>query len=181
MNDYPAFDYTEPTPHQSFDEVIRADHLNLITQVREDYDENGIEELGRIISLVGQLHRVKVAAFKKSSRAQEYLDYFNCWWGLEKEERHQAEDCRRTQSGLCLILISGHRRTKAILSDAVAYPRNEVKVTIYPQIKPQQAALIQLSENNYRQPEAHRKADAIYRLHDLMKKQGSSGDKIWSS
>lgn len=171
MEDLSEFNHPDPSPAQSFSAICRADEVNLITQVRGKYDSTSIEDLGWNINFVGQIHRVKLAAFTNPLTAQSYLDYFNDWWELEGDDRHHISELHWTDmSNLLLVAISGHRRLLAILSQEVVH--TYVKATVFPDIDPSAAALKQLSENNYNRPPAHRKADAIYRLHQLFKDHG---------
>jgi hypothetical protein len=181
----------KPDPYERTREAVPLHCLNLLVQVREEYEEEGIAELGNDIAATVEQHPAQVA-IKSASGAQNYIDLLNDLWhcGLTLDDLVPLPGRKRRYA----IVISGHRRTLAkryiwqhgcescresygVELPGVCFARHfhhggdRVEVFCYRQVTPELAMGMQLRENIRQNVPSHRQAVAYDQLYALMKRQ----------
>jgi len=166
---------------------IRAERINLtdineFTQTRQTYDPEAISELAesmrftdargeRQFELINDLLVAKLDDEELASFIRDHEDFYD----------HQADisQMTRAEDGAWYVLISGHRRRRAIelncRQDSIEFQNVLVACSVKPGITFEDALILQLRENVHLRPSVFDEAKAIERYYRLRsRRQGSA-------
>lgn len=139
-------------------EPVSLSHINELEQIRKTYDQEAIEDLARSMthenSETGEIsfdmYNPLLAAYLTREEAEEYVAQHAAFYGSSRSIHELIPD----QHGNYVILISGHRRKRAIEfimqeNGGVTPDQINVNVNLRRGITFEEALIAQIRENTY--------------------------------
>ena len=172
-HDYPdasALDTPEPIITREFGpDNLRAvlyPELNVVSQMRQLYETEPLEELSASIDLHGLMHQLTVAELTPE-QCVDYLEGVNKVWKSD----HGIDELAVNQAGNYYIVIAGHRRHLAIgkLIEDHGWEPDGIAIisNVHEDILAFEALKLQLSENVMAQPKPYEFAYAVRELYEV--------------
>lgn len=167
-------------------EPVRLSELNALTQTRQAYDPEGIDELAQsmlerdengVITGLKLINAPLVGRFAKES-AEAYVNDLNDLF----ETSHTVDDLTPATDGNYFILVAGHRRTLA-LSRAVKLAGGTadelfVRTVVADDISFAEAFKDQTIENIHDRPPMQDEAEAIAKYCEFRRRSSGFGERL---